>query len=284
MLENVRGKTLVLGVGAQKAGTTWIHDYLRSSEQVCCSPIKELHFFDAWFAPQLCRSFDHRFYRELIEAARGGSKAVNRWELLNLTDRVRMSYDRDSYVYYFNRLNARDRPFLCEITPSYAVLTGRAFTKVKAFLERFEIKPKVFFIMRDPVARYYSTMRMVEIQSGGDRHIDNYFLEGLKSPQHIARSRFDRTIRALREAFDESDLHFEFYETLFSDSSAATRRLADFIGMDHIAPSADRRLNPSLVTTVEREALTEAALDAFKPVYDYVNAHFKDQKPSSWLA
>jgi hypothetical protein len=43
----------MVGVGAQKAGTTWLFDYLGRHPDVAMSPIKELHYFDQIFRPEL---------------------------------------------------------------------------------------------------------------------------------------------------------------------------------------------------------------------------------------
>ncbi len=40
-------KTFLLGVGAQKAGTTWLHRYLADSQQVVRGYRKEYHVFDS---------------------------------------------------------------------------------------------------------------------------------------------------------------------------------------------------------------------------------------------
>jgi flagellin-specific chaperone FliS len=45
-----------VGIGAQKAGTTWLANYLDAHPQVAFSPIKELHFFDAVFLKYFKRS------------------------------------------------------------------------------------------------------------------------------------------------------------------------------------------------------------------------------------
>jgi hypothetical protein len=51
---NLAGRKFMVGVGAQKAGTTWLFDYLGRHPDVAMSPIKELHYFDQIFRPELC--------------------------------------------------------------------------------------------------------------------------------------------------------------------------------------------------------------------------------------
>ncbi|NIJ43343.1 hypothetical protein FHS78_003657 [Parvibaculum indicum] len=52
MGSSLDNKCFILGVGAQKAGTSWLHDYLeRRPEVFMPSPWKELHYFDARYCP-----------------------------------------------------------------------------------------------------------------------------------------------------------------------------------------------------------------------------------------
>lgn len=45
------GKTFLLGVGAQKAGTTWLYDYLNDHPQTDMGLYKEYHLFDNLHVP-----------------------------------------------------------------------------------------------------------------------------------------------------------------------------------------------------------------------------------------
>jgi hypothetical protein len=49
-----------LGIGAQKAGSTWLHENLRRHPQLYLPPQKELHFFD-WFRERSLRSYAAHF-------------------------------------------------------------------------------------------------------------------------------------------------------------------------------------------------------------------------------
>ena len=73
-----------LGIGARKAGTTWLHHNLRQHPQIWMPPQRELHYFDhrpPWLGKRLFgRSTHLRHARENLRAAlmslgRGGSLA-----------------------------------------------------------------------------------------------------------------------------------------------------------------------------------------------------------------
>ena len=52
----VNVRTFVLGVGAQKAGTTWLHSYIASNATAHMGFTKEYHIWDAVHSP-LCKNF-----------------------------------------------------------------------------------------------------------------------------------------------------------------------------------------------------------------------------------
>ena len=64
-------KTFLLGVGAQKAGTTWVYRYLRSHPACAMGPIKEYAVFDTHERPELFSGRSrNRFERLRHEAER----------------------------------------------------------------------------------------------------------------------------------------------------------------------------------------------------------------------
>ena len=102
MSRSLDGKIFMLGIGAQKAGTSWLHDYFKKRRDVFVPPVKELHHFDARFRSDLCSDFDRRF-RERYEKfrARDGKSRAARKRLEILEARVRMIGDESAYRTYF---------------------------------------------------------------------------------------------------------------------------------------------------------------------------------------
>ena len=96
----------LLGLGAQKAGTAWMHRYLESSPQ--CDPgfRKEYHVWDAVDLPS------GRVARERIEKQGG--------------DRARFLTDPEHYFDYFTGLLDGEARLTADITPAYAGLSRRA--------------------------------------------------------------------------------------------------------------------------------------------------------------
>lgn len=61
--------TLLICIGTQKAGTTWLSDYLRSRPDVHAPPVKEVHYFDARLAPAWCAKYEEEMLADFQREA-----------------------------------------------------------------------------------------------------------------------------------------------------------------------------------------------------------------------
>src|SRR4029077_13468748 len=85
-----------------------------------------------------------------------GGKTASISDLQYLIDRVRMNFDPSCYLEYFDRLATHGRPVVGEITPSYCLLPDQGFVEMRKSIERGGADPRIVFVMRDPVQRFWS--------------------------------------------------------------------------------------------------------------------------------
>jgi len=257
-------KTLLLGIGAQRAGTTWLFDYLAQHPQVFGGETKEFHFWDEYF-----RDGGERWTRKLSAAYdSAGSKRKS-----ELSERLTIK-DPMSYFAYFDRMNKEERPYVLDITPSYALMTRENFQRISEQAQRAGYAVNAIYILRDPVNRYYSHLNY----RAGKRGRLMKFEHGLQGKPG-QRSRYDVTLEAVKGVFP---LTVDFFETMTVPKD--TSRLMTSLGLPHITPVDEQRINSSVKGDPISDDKVATALSAFKPTYDYVNAHFGDQKPASWRA
>lgn len=282
MSERLRGKTFVLGIGAQKAGTSWLYRYLRSRPDVYMSPIKELHYFDQIYRPDLCGKFSRQFNvwlaRRILEMAKE-EQIADRPDIVNLVDRVRMNYDRDAYLEFFADRVPESVMVAGEVTPSYSLIGEQGFSEIRRLFEREGVSLKIVFLLRDPTERYYSGLRMLQ-RTRRAYSAAQLFFEQLDNPQFYERGLYHVTLQNLRASFPPSDVHIAFYETLFNHPEL--ERLCRFLGLDYsVRADLSKRINESPGETMTEEMLA-AALERFAAVYDFCRAEFGDALPSSW--
>lgn len=221
-------KVFLLGVGAQKAGTTWLHDYLAAAPEADFGFAKEYHVFDALTLPD-CVNFRKRIARQTIRSLK---KPAETWMAQGKVRRAAFLADPEMYFDYFARLLQQDGIRLTgDITPTYAGLSEETLTRIRDGFAARGITVRPVFLMRDPVERLQSMVRM----SFRDRKIrPSYEQETrmmrrkLATPGEQLRSDYAHTIRMLDTVFG-TEAFYEFYERLFADASI--RRLCDHLGI-----------------------------------------------------
>lgn len=277
------GKTFVLGVGAQKAGTSWLYNYLLGHPRVFMSPLKELHFFNAIWRPDIetREKTRERVLRMLdqctaaIHATAPDIDAKAAEQLRMLLDRYTVA-DRDDARYmelFAGRIGAHHTHF-GEITPAYALLPADAYRRIAALHPRI----KVLFLMRDPIERIRSglsmSLRLGQIAPeavAGGMELDRITLR---------RSRYEITLSNLRSAFTPDQLHVCFYEALFTRE--AIEGICAFLEIDCVEPDFALRVNdggPKLKFGQETVAALRSLLD---PTYRFCRAEFGDRVPAAW--
>ena len=152
-------RTFLLGVGAMKAGTTWLHDYLAASPQ--CEPgvRKEYHVFDS-----LDLEREPYLLGRVVAKARGSLDEVEHGRPTDPTYLLQAAMIADEQLYfdYFTALFARspETRLTMDITPGYAVLSAARLSSIRAQFERRGVRPVAAYLLRDPVERIWSQVRM----------------------------------------------------------------------------------------------------------------------------
>ena len=118
----------ILGVGAQKAGTTWLYNYLKNSNVTNLGPVKEWHIWDA-----ISNNFFSNFLinKQLSEE--------------NIINKIRYSMQNIDGFYekYFLTLMSPENYITGDITPSYSTLDYTDLIKIKNKLSNIGFNVKV---------------------------------------------------------------------------------------------------------------------------------------------
>jgi hypothetical protein len=278
---NLEGCKFLVGVGAQRSGTTWLFHYLGRHPDVAMSPIKELHYFDQIFRPDLCgmwpQEFNGRTSNQIHLLASGKTASIT--DLQFLIDRVRMNSDPFCYLEFFDRLATFGRPVVGEITPTYSLLPERGFAEMRNSIERSGAKMRIVFVMRDPVERFWSQCRFKFDLASSKGSIDEVYENALSDPNFLERTRYDLTITRILNVIAMEDALFLFYENLMSTETS--KRLCQFLEIGHVAPNRDDRLNASSQAPLDKSR-KQRLRAIFETVYDFVDEKFGDAVPAKW--
>ncbi|ABS62952.1 conserved hypothetical protein [Parvibaculum lavamentivorans DS-1] len=273
------GKTFVLGVGAQKAGTTWLQSYLNPRPEVFLSPLKEMHYLEAKYLPGRRAPIEKYFKRKerILFRQQIWPSARRRERLEHIRARLAMADSNEAYFAYFEKYVPAGATHFGEITPEYSLLPRAAFEDLG---RRFE-NMKLVLLLRDPVDRYFSHLRM-DWRAGrlkGESE-QALFLRLLDDDTYLRNSYYHDTVATIRSVLDERQLFIGFYEDLFND--AEITRLCDFLGLRFLPGAYDVRVNAAAKPATIAPEMASLAREKFAPVYDFCQAEFGARLPASW--
>jgi hypothetical protein len=228
-----------LGIGAQKSGTTSVHQYLLSHPQIFLPARKELRFF-----PHECGGVQYRGPGD----EEIPSRVVDSWP---------------AYVAAFRgsgKFAARG-----EISPEYLLLAERAAPRIAHYLPQV----KLFAVLRNPADRAYSNF-LQAVRMG--REPRNDFSDALSEEESRIRKgwsplfwyrrngEYARQLREFYARFPRDHIRIYLFEDLLGDAAGMMADLFRFLEVDpgH-RPDVSMRFHPSGVP--RGRALFRAALE-----------------------
>lgn len=276
-----RPDVLFFGIGAQKSGTSWLKDYLRSHPQVHIAK-REIHYWNRREMP------DGPAVRRLRRQART-IEDINpqRREFLAHSERM-LTEDDPSHSLYADLIfkKAGKKPVVGEITPAYAVLSRDSFAAMNGLAGNV----RFLFLMRDPVARLHSSLRMRLGNAGRRRNpgtVAGTVLDELarviakgKEDDFVGRSRYERTLGELEAAVPAAQIGCFFYEDLFGQQDVAP--ICAFLGIDPVPGPFDKVVNTGTVRTSMDEDFEARALQLLRGTYEDAERRFGDRLPAIW--
>lgn len=276
-----QGVTLLLGIGAQKAGTSWLHAYLRGHPDCAPTVMKELHYFDSVAGRT---GNGNRLRAQAIEHAERTGKAPARLRRLRRLQAISAAPDANdqSYIDLVTEGAAPGQVAL-DVTPEYAILPEAVFARMAALAGA-----KMVFILREPVARLWSAVRMAVVNrdlKGDDFDaacgaLCDEFLSGATNPA-IRRSDYAATLLKLETLVPAERRLVLFFEDLFRQSTGD--RICDFLGIArHPVDRADVR-NEGQKATMRPEQVKRAT-ERLRPQYEAVCALYGADVPAAWHA
>lgn len=281
---------LLFGIGATKAGTTWLYRYLSDHPECALRPIKELHFFDTIDDPK-ARKF---YLRDFEQKSKALERRISRSEIeeqderilhlasLRVYARVLKAQDEVAYLAYLEAERGAER-VVGDITPAYGLLPAHRL----AHMAGLRADVRFVYLMRDPVDRLWSHVRMIAGRRSTDE-AEAADLAGLILDRVLAGGEDHITVRGdyravlekLGEAIAPERAFVCTCEDLFE--GGALERLCAFLGIEHLPGDMDRRVHRGIPAELRPEQKMRAA-EFLRPQYDYV-ADRIGRLPPAWEA
>ncbi len=255
--------TFVLGLGAQKAGTTWLHRYLAEAPEFARGAMKEYHVWDCIYGTDAGDPI-------ALEGADTGEREALRRKLVE---------SPELYFEHFAALVEQPgKGIAADITPAYSALPAEALARICDGFRRRGINVKLIFLMRDPVERCWSAARMYRRKdlrvAGMDPGVpeDDYVRAYAASEHAQRRGRYERTVAAIETAAPASSVFYGFYESLFDPDNLSA--LSQFIGIDTRPDLAVREFNVSPKRDLLEREVRTAIAGAYRETLDFCAKRF----------
>ncbi|QXT41154.1 sulfotransferase [Gymnodinialimonas ceratoperidinii] len=254
----------LLGIGAQKAGTSWLHSTLGQHSEIWVPPFKELHFFDHKFVPSNRKWTEWHIRKGVRETrARWQEKNVLSIENSDYLDRIqeRPMFNGQWYKHIFSK--CPETKMGVDITPEYCQVSREGIEFIKKFLGR---DLKVIYIIRNPIDRAVSQLKMnVSRQSAKPVTLDDW-LEFADAPVIAERGDYQKYIPRWSQAFNEGSLLLLPYGLLRKNPIGLLRSVESFLGVGKFD-----------YVNAEQRVFASPKMNVPMDVEDFFGEKFRDQ-------
>jgi hypothetical protein len=282
-------------MGATKAGTTWLHDQLAAHPQCHLRTIKEYHYFSSTGDGQWAKMIaDTRSEIAALTAVPPSARSayqvarlddLTAW-LPQITPRAANPAGFAQFLLDGAATHNPNARVMGDFTPAYSVVRGKWLEPILTMEGIGGAAVKVIYLLRDPLARVWSHIRMTADRMAPDRFAetaqtmlermilgaDDGGIQGI-----VRRGDYAGNLPKLRRIFG-ARLLVMFTEDLFT--AAGFARVLAHLGLAPRAPDTQRRVHGGRDLPFPA-GLRRAALQFLRPQYQFVAGEF-DNLPQAW--
>ncbi len=225
---------LFLGVGAMKAGTTWITEHLSSHPDIHFTFEKELSYFSH------IHNEDSSFFLSDVNRMDKVTGFINISNTIDIDNMRNVMYWSCNYLsnpiddrWYKNNFSFKgNKKFSADFSNLYAHLGDEGWNHIKSITKNV----KVIYIMRNPIDRLWSH---VKFQLEIDGRLDdakswtkNQLFE-YSNVEHILRnSNYKKVIKTLKKNLDDKQLLVLFYDDIIDAPAMLLNNIEKFLNVE----------------------------------------------------
>lgn len=238
-------KPFILGIGSQRAGSTFITRLLNQHPKIAIHPIKELHYFDTVAGirnESVLKEFSQNQVKREINrlcSAKETEFITPMWQWY-LKSNYQLSTTAIADLNYFDLFSSfsglEQVKFIGESTPEYMLLNEAQIKSIKNIVGNAH----VIIMCRNPVKRITSSFRLLleygrKKVSHTQKEFDSLFLDLIKKndiwvKQQILYNDYVRAISNYQKSFDR--VLFLSYDDVVEEPDKILNSLTKFINLD----------------------------------------------------
>lgn len=283
--------TFMFGIGATKAGTSWLYRYLCAHPDCAMPATKELHYFDTTSEHDLdgtIRDLERQERQIAWNAERKeGLEQALRFMKVEGLKRLRKMLkaprtDDQAYREFMLSHFEEGAKLTGDITPSYALLPAARLSDMVGMAA----ETRFIYILRDPVDRLWSHVRMVarrQAEEGQPLHpvatriLENVIHKKMR-PAMLARSDYAGILEKLDQAIPRENLKIVFFEDMFREKTI--RDICEFLNISYHPAELKKKVHAGQAVALDPE-LKVAARALLDDQYQAMERRFGDL-PNRW--
>lgn len=266
-------KPAVVGIGAQKAGTTWLSQILSQHPRIWTPPFKEVQFFNARYIPDHMKWLPWHFRRGKANIqkrfdARGETMPD---PLVRYLDRITREPMFTNHWYKQVFAPAPQGRMPMDITPEYSTLPEEGVDFVAKFLNR----SKFIYILRHPVDRAISQLKMNLTRAGRKPASLDDWLAEIEDPVLVDRGDYASYLPRWKKHFGDDRLLVLPFGAIHRDPLGVLRRIESFLD---IRPHDYRNIGAKVFASAGGYSVPDAARARLRaklePQFAFLETHF----------
>jgi hypothetical protein len=220
-----------LCIGAQKAGTTWLHDNLSRQPNIWVPPVKELHFLDHP-PPSLAKRLFSRLSHHATARKNVGDSLSGflsgRGSFYELRAAWHIAFGGRHYRWYEKIFKGHEQAICGEICPGYASLPPEKIAEITAR----HPKIRIIYLLRDPVDRAWSSMAMHfrKVSDSVAMQDRIQVLDRFQSLKSLNHSAYDRNLGNWLRYVKPDQIYLGWFERILSEPAQLLQEILIFLG------------------------------------------------------
>ncbi len=258
---------MFLGIGAQRSGSTWLHENLKPHPEIWLPPTKEIHYFnDLRDGPFFCERYRSKF--RIRAGLTKNSILKGEWSFADFKWDLKYLLMPRSDKWYTSLFSQGKHLVAGEITPAYSTLSE----DVVASIKKINPEMKIIFLMRDPIDRSWSHARK-DLPGVYGKPVEEIptdtVLKWFNEPYCALRTDYVRTLEIWQSYFPKEQMFIGFLDEIKLDPENFLLRIYDFLGVE----KSTKYLPKTLHAVVNARKKTDMA-----PEYEYELAKIHEPK------
>jgi len=270
-----------IGIGAQKAATSWLYLVLKEHPHVWVTPTKELHHFN------LQENEYSHFYRAILKK-KGYRKSVKRFRHSPLYKPFwvhKYLFKKRDLNNYFKLFTPGKNQISGEITPAYARMDKLKISRLYTSLP----KAKIIYLLRNPIERNWSSICMAYKNSKKrdiDSVTDEELIKDVAKPARIANAAYVTNLERWESHFPSEQIFIGFFDEIQFTPKEFLIRLFKFLELPKVDMSIFDKLLRRKINSYSKEVRPKVLYEIASAEYDNIRAshkRFNNQYTAAWL-